>query len=31
VQSLAALWKSQGRLAEAQALLASANVVPMIS
>jgi predicted ATPase len=31
VQSLAALWQSQGRLAEAQALLASANVVPMIS
>ena len=30
-QSLAALWKSQGRLGEAQALLASANVVPMIS
>ena len=30
-QSLAALWQSQGRLAEAQALLASANKVAMIS
>ena len=30
-QSLAALWQSQGRLAEAQALLASTNKVSMIS
>ncbi len=30
-QSLAALWQSQGRLPEAQALLASANQVAMIS
>ena len=30
-QSLATLWQSQGRLAEAQALLTSANKVSMIS
>jgi hypothetical protein len=30
-QSLATLWQSQGRLTEAQALLASANQVTMIS
>ena len=30
-QSLAILWQSQGRLAEARALLASANKVAMIN